>query len=92
MKHWRRVGANAFKQKKGHHARWCPFLRVLACIASLQSRGLGLVTKTLLMAVRLHALLALVLADLCLTAFFQTSHGIGSLVVVLKLALLCEQA
>ena len=38
------------------------------------------------MAVRLHALSALVLADLCLTAFFQTSHGIGILVVLVKLS------
>ena len=67
-------------------------MRVLACIASPWSRRLGLVTKTLLMAIRLHALLALVLADLCLTAFFQTSHGIGILVVLIRLAFVWNQA
>src|SRR5690606_12978605 len=35
----------------------------------------GLVAQTLLMAVLLHALLALVLVDLRLTAFLQRAHG-----------------
>lgn len=67
------------KQKKGHRARPCPFFRLLAYTTSLviPKTGLGLVTKALLMTVRLHALSALVLADFCLTTFFQASHGIG---------------
>jgi hypothetical protein len=36
---------------------------------------LGLVAETLLVAVLLHALLALVLVDLCFTAFLDGAHG-----------------
>ena len=38
--------------------------------------GLGLVAETLFMAVLLHALLTLVLVDLCFTAFLNRAHGI----------------
>jgi len=37
---------------------------------------LGLVAETLFMAILLHALLALVLVDLCFTAFLNRAHGI----------------
>ena len=37
---------------------------------------LGLVAETLFMAVLLHALLTLVLVDLCFTAFLNGAHGI----------------
>ena len=37
--------------------------------------GLGLVAETLLMAILLHALFALVLIDLGLTAFLDGAHG-----------------
>ena len=39
-------------------------------------RALGLVTKALLVAIGLHALFALMLADFRLTTFFKASHGI----------------
>jgi hypothetical protein len=50
-----------------------------------QSQRLGLVAETLFMAVLLHALLALVLVDLGLTAFFDGAHGGSGLGVDEKL-------
>jgi hypothetical protein len=47
----------------------------LAMVKTDQSQGLGLVAETLLVAVLLHALLALVLIDLSLTAFLDGAHG-----------------
>ena len=44
------------------------------------NQPLGLVAQTLLVAILLHALLALVLVDLCFTAFLDGSHddvGLG---------------
>ena len=38
--------------------------------------GSGLVAETLLVAVLLHALLALVLVDFCFTAFLDGAHGV----------------
>jgi hypothetical protein len=37
---------------------------------------LGLVAETLFMAILLHAFFALVLVDLCFTAFLNGSHGV----------------
>lgn len=51
---------------------------------------LGLVAKALLVAVRLHALSALMLADFGLTAFFQASHGIRYLVGSVRFSRLLE--
>ncbi len=42
----------------------------------LNPSELGLVAETLFMAVLLHALLTLMLIDLCFTAFLNGAHGI----------------
>ncbi len=47
-----------------------------ALIKSHNPSGLGLVAETLFMAILLHALLALVLVDLCFAAFLNGAHGI----------------
>ena len=49
-------------------------------LSTLQILKLGLVAKTLLVAISLHALSALMLANFRLTTFFKASHG--SLVLV----------
>ena len=41
-----------------------------------EAQGLGLVAETLLMAVLLHALFALVFIDLRFTAFLNGAHGL----------------
>lgn len=57
-----------------------PFCEVwLSMQPGVPARLLGLVAKALLVAVRLHALFALMLADFRLTTFFETSHGFGIL-------------
>ena len=48
----------------------------LAVVRTDQSYELGLVAETLFVAVLLHALLALVLVDLGLTAFLNGAHGV----------------
>ena len=55
--------------------RWQNFRRQGAR-SSGKRWSLGLVAQTLLVAIRLHALTALMLADLCLTDFFQVTHGL----------------
>ena len=47
-----------------------------ALIKKRNPSGLGLVAETLFMAVLLHALLALVLVDLCFAAFLNGAHGL----------------
>lgn len=37
---------------------------------------LGLITKALLVAIRLHALTTFMLTDFCLTDFFQVTHNV----------------
>jgi hypothetical protein len=43
----------------------------------MKAKSSGLVAEPLLVAVLLHALLALVLVDLCLTAFLNGAHGVA---------------
>ncbi len=60
---------------KKQHAREPEDSGPLACCNRFESQVLGLVAEPLLVAVLLHALLALVLVDLCLTAFLDGAHS-----------------
>ena len=58
-------------------------------LSTLQILKLGLVAKTLLVAISLHALSALMLANFRLTTFFKASHGSLVLVRVDQLVIAC---
>jgi hypothetical protein len=59
---------------------------VPACRAGSEQVDLGLVAEALLVAVRLHALATLVLADLGLPTLLEIAHGLFGVGLILRIS------